>query len=83
MSEQQQPPAQCADVATQFALCVDASSGAASCFAAGKSLLECAASAPECDALHRAYTACRRGQLDMRTRIRGQRFRVTTNTPSS
>jgi len=77
MSAAPQPPAaQCADIATQFAVCVDASKCAAD--APGRPLLECAPHAPECDALHRAYTACRRGQLDMRTRIRGQRFRVTT-----
>jgi len=39
----------------------------------GKPIKECAQQVPECDGLRNAYSACKRGQLDARSRLRGNK----------
>ncbi|KAL4443481.1 hypothetical protein ABPG75_011218 [Micractinium tetrahymenae] len=43
------------------------------CMKEGKPIKECAKQAPECDGLRNAYSACKRGQLDARSRLRGNK----------
>jgi len=64
----------CSDAALQLAECMEKHSP---CVEKGDTIgesvkkWECLVG---CEALHRAYFECRRGQLDMRTRIRGKRY---------
>ena len=39
----------------------------------GKDIKTCAKQAPECAGIRNAYAACKRGQLDPRMRIRGNK----------
>lgn len=39
----------------------------------GKPIRECAKEAKECDGLRNSYAACKRGQLDTRSRLRGNK----------
>ncbi|EFN58189.1 hypothetical protein CHLNCDRAFT_20514 [Chlorella variabilis] len=39
----------------------------------GKPISECAKEVPECQGLRNAYSACKRGQLDARSRLRGNK----------
>ncbi len=45
----------------------------ARCVQEGKPIKDCAKQAPECDGLRNAYSACKRGQLDARSRLRGNK----------
>ncbi len=72
----------CRDSATQLMLCVEQSP----CVAAGGSISGCLTSdggGDACAVLRRAYFECRRSQLDMRTRIRGHRYDLSTAPPKS
>lgn len=39
----------------------------------GKPIKQCASEVKECDGLRNAYSACKRGQLDARSRLRGNK----------
>jgi cytochrome c oxidase assembly factor 5 len=39
----------------------------------GKPIKECAREVKECEGLRNAYSACKRGQLDARSRLRGNK----------
>ena len=39
----------------------------------GKPIKECAREVKQCEGLRNAYSACKRGQLDARSRLRGNR----------
>ena len=65
-------PSSCQEVALNLGDCM----AKTSCMKSkGRTLKECLrdGDADECDVLRRAYFECKRGQLDMRKRIRGPR----------
>ena len=61
----------CEGLAKEVAKCLAASA----CVAEGGDPRECLlrGEAEECDAIRSTYAQCRRGQLDMRSRIRGNK----------
>lgn len=70
----------CSDAALQLAECMDLKSP---CVAAGSTIGEAVKKTEcivGCESHHTAYFLCRRGQLDMRTRIRGKRYQDNTAT---
>jgi len=68
-------------MAVQLAACMEQTR----CVREGGSIVDClrAKTETECEALRRAYTECRRSQLDMRSRIKGKRFGDTAPPTAS
>ncbi len=73
----------CKDAGQQLVLCMER----APCVTQGRhaSISEClkAGDTEGCEALRRGYFECRRGQLDMRSRIRGRKHLDTGEQPPS
>lgn len=68
-------------MALQLAACMEQTR----CVRDGGSIVDClrAKTETECEALRRAYTECRRSQLDMRSRIKGKRFGDTAGAAAA
>ena len=73
----------CKDAGQQLVLCMER----APCVTQGRhaSISDClkAGDTEGCEALRRGYFECRRGQLDMRSRIRGRKHLDTGEQPPS